>query len=50
MQMKTNIIENNMTNKFSEHSCEWKNEEECEEELGEEGLSLEKEEAKEFGE
>jgi hypothetical protein len=35
---------------FDEHSCELKNEEECEDELDEEGTSLEKAEEEEFGE
>jgi hypothetical protein len=39
-----------MGNKFEEHSYEWKNEEECEEELEETGTSLEKEEAKRYSE
>ncbi len=38
-----------MTNEFGRHSCEFKNESECEEELEEKGISLE--EAEEvFGE
>jgi len=39
-----------MTNKFEEHSCEFKNESECEEELEEDGVSYETEETEEFGE
>jgi hypothetical protein len=35
--------------KFKEHSCEWKNEEECEEELEEEGVNLEDAESEEYG-
>lgn len=35
---------------FDEHSCELKNEEECEGELEEEDVSLEKAEEEEFGE
>ena len=35
---------------FEEHSCELKNEEECEDELDEEDKSLEKAEEEEFGE
>ena len=35
---------------FSKHSCEFKNESECEEELEESGVSLETAEAEEFGE
>lgn len=44
------IRKNKMEKKFEEHSCEFKNEAECEEELDDEGLSYEHEEAKEFGE
>lgn len=33
-----------MKTKFEQHSCEFKNEKDCEEELEETGLSLEKEE------
>lgn len=36
--------------KFEEHSCEWKNEEECEEELEWTGTTLEKEETDRFSE
>ena len=35
--------------KFEEHSCEWKNEEECEEELEWEGEKFENAESEEFG-
>ena len=35
---------------FDEHSCEFKNEKECEDELEEEDISLEKAEEEEFGE
>jgi len=34
---------------YEEHSCDLKNESECEEELEEEGISLEEAEEKEFG-
>jgi hypothetical protein len=36
--------------KFEEHSCELKNEEECEDELDEENSSLEDAESEMFGE
>ncbi len=39
-----------MSKKFKEHACEFKNEDECEEELNEEILNFENEEAEEFGE
>jgi hypothetical protein len=35
---------------FDEHSCELKNEKECEDELEEDDVSLEKAEEEEFGE
>jgi hypothetical protein len=34
--------------KFEEHACEFKNEEECEEELQEDELNLEEEDKKHF--
>jgi hypothetical protein len=37
-------------NKFREHACGFKNEDDCEEELDQEMTSLNDEEAKEFGE
>lgn len=39
-----------MGRKFKEHGCEFKNEDECEEELEEDGTSLEEVEGEEFGE
>ena len=36
--------------KFKEHSCEFKNESDCEEELEEDDSNLEDEETKQFGE
>jgi hypothetical protein len=39
-----------MADKFNEFSCEFKNESECEEELDDEGLSLEDIEADHFNE
>jgi hypothetical protein len=39
-----------MKDKFSEHSCEFKNESDCEEELDEADSKLEDEESKLFGE
>ncbi len=39
-----------MSRHFKEHSCGLKNEEECEDELVEDGVSLEEEEADEYGE
>lgn len=39
-----------MKDKFEEHACEFKNEEECEEELDQDMESLEELEAKRFGE
>ena len=36
--------------KFETHSCEFKNEEECEDELSEDAVEFEKEEADEYGE
>jgi hypothetical protein len=39
-----------MTNKFDEHSCEFKNESTCEEEMDDEGLDYEDEEEKILGE
>ena len=41
---------NKMKEKFEIHSCEFKNESECEEELEEDGTSLEGAEGKQFGE
>ena len=37
-----------MTNKFKEHSCEFKNESDCEEELEEDDSNLEDEESEQF--
>ncbi len=39
-----------MEDKFEEHACEFKNEAECEEELEEDGLRVEKVEVKHFEE
>lgn len=39
-----------MSRKFEEHSCEMKNEEECEEELEEAGENFEYEEGMKYGE
>jgi hypothetical protein len=36
--------------KFEDHSCEFKNEEECEEELEEHGIALEEAEEEMYGE
>jgi hypothetical protein len=36
--------------KFEEHSCEFKNESDCEEELEERGVTLEQAEGESFGE
>lgn len=35
---------------YEDHSCDFKNENECEEELEEDGVSLEEAEEEEFGE
>ncbi len=39
-----------MKNKFEKHACEFKSEQACEEELEEDGSSLEEAEAENFGE
>ncbi len=39
-----------MAKKFEEHNCEMKNESACEEELGDDNINFEEEEAEEFGE
>ncbi len=39
-----------MGKKFKAHSCEWKNEKECEEELEDAGENFEEEQGKEYGE
>ncbi len=38
-----------MVNEFENHSCEFKNESECEEELEEKSVDLEKAEEEKFG-
>ncbi len=38
-----------MVDEFEEHSCDFKNEAECEEELEEKGIEMEKAEEKKFG-
>jgi len=39
-----------MAGKYDEHNCSFKNEDECEEELDEEGYDFDEEENEKFGE